>query len=118
MRLLKAAAAILFGLVGAAEAQSARLLGDWRTASQQLTLKAGEFNGYGGCNRIGGRFTVAGASIRFDMTFATRRFCNPGSAGEARFLAALAAVRSYRLASGRLVLLDAAGAVRVTLRRG
>lgn len=55
------------------------------------------------CNRGGGSWTTDGASLSFGPLAMTRVMCPPGSLHD-RFVAALASVRSFVLADGRLRL--------------
>jgi heat shock protein HslJ len=85
-----------------------------------LTVDAGRASGTGGCNNFGatvqdlGRLTrevrngrahmISKGALRFGSISATRIFCGPGSAQEARFFAALDQVRFYRLGRSELRL--------------
>jgi heat shock protein HslJ len=64
--------------------------------------------GYAGCNSYFGEVRISARSMRFLDVGQHLVGCEPRSMEqEQRFMAALVAVRSYRLESGRLVLLDA-----------
>jgi heat shock protein HslJ len=76
-----------------------------------------------GCNRILGKPVIDGARIAFGPMAATRRACfGPVADLETKYLAALDAVRSWRVQENlqndaTLTLLDASGAPLVTLAR-
>jgi putative lipoprotein len=78
----------------------------------------GRAHGTGGCNRFTGGVTLSGASLRFGAMAQTNMACEEAAmAQEARFHAALAATRSFRIDGGTLLLLDAAGAATMRLAR-
>jgi putative lipoprotein len=78
----------------------------------------GRAYGTGGCNRFTGGVTLSGASLRFGAMAQTNMACEEAAmAQEARFHAALAATRSYRIEDGRLLLLDEGGAPVMRLAR-
>lgn len=62
-----------------------------------LLLRDGRVNGFAGCNSFFGGYTVDGAALRFSELGATRKACATGMELESRYLAALEAVRAYRL---------------------
>jgi len=72
----------------------------------------GRVSGSSGCNRYTGGYRLDGASLRFDRMAGTMMACERPALSdqERRFHAALAEVRSWRIESGMLALLDAAGA--------
>ncbi len=72
--------------------------------------------GWGGCNRIMGRYTLEGATLRFDGIAGTRRACLQEDGAEDRFLAALSGVRGWRIEGGVLKLLSAGGGTLLDLR--
>lgn len=76
-------------------------------------FEGGRVDGTDGCNRYGAPYLVAGAAINIDSRgIATQMACAPEvmqRAGE--FMAALYAARSYRIDSGHLWMLGAAGHV-------
>jgi len=78
-----------------------------------LRLDAAErrAGGTGGCNRFGGGYELDGAKLRFREMASTQMACEHGMETEAAYYAALGRVRRWRLAAGRLELLDDAGAV-------
>lgn len=72
----------------------------------------GRAHGTGGCNRFNGGYVLDGAALRFAPAAQTNMACEPAAMDqEARFHAALAATRAWRIVEGRLLLTDAAGAV-------
>jgi heat shock protein HslJ len=84
----------------------------------RLDDKELRLNGYGGCNRIMGRFVLEGSALRFDRIAGTRRACLEDDGGEDRFLAALAGVRGWRIEGGVLKLLSEGGGTLLDLRPG
>ena len=80
----------------------------------------GSVSGSGGCNRMGGRASIAGDRITFGNIVATMKACPPAVMNqEGRFLSALRSVRSWRLdpAARKLTLLDEAGRALVVFSR-
>ena len=84
-----------------------------RQQAPDLTLDAGEKQvaGNGGCNRFTGSYRLDGASLSFGALAATMRMCVAGMELEQGYLAALGSAAGWRIAGGRLELLDAGGAV-------
>jgi putative lipoprotein len=86
-------------------------------------LEDGRVSSTVGCNRILGKPGIDGARIKFGPMAATRRACFGSVADlETRYLAALDAVRSWRVEENfqngaTLTLLDASGAPVVALAR-
>lgn len=74
--------------------------------------------GYGGCNRLMGRFVLDGAQLRFDGIASTRRACLQEDGAEDRFLAALSGVRGWRIDGNVLKLLSDSGGTLLDLRPG
>jgi len=66
----------------------------------------GKLLGSTGCNRMNGSFNLSGKSISLDPGAVTKMAC-PGD-GEGKFLNALGAVNSFKLAGDELTLLDGA----------
>ncbi|RIX76567.1 META domain-containing protein [Acidovorax cavernicola] len=89
-------------------------------AQLQFDRNSGRVSGSGGCNRVTGSFTRAGVSLKLGQMAATRMACADPvrGANEAQFLAALQNTTSYRLAPGRLALLDASGRTVALLSSG
>jgi heat shock protein HslJ len=92
--------------------------------SAQSTIafeSAGKVTGSGGCNRMFGAAKVAGDNMTFASFVTTRMACAPPAVmqQEQKFLAALAATRTFRFTGTALRLYDASGAelVRFTERR-
>lgn len=78
----------------------------------------GRAHGTGGCNRFTGGYVQEGAALRFGPAAQTNMACEAAAMEqEARFHAALAAVRAWRIEGAGLLLLDAGGAVRMRLAR-
>ncbi len=79
---------------------------------------AGRAHGTGGCNRFTGGIEADGASLRFGPAAQTNMACEPAAMDqEARFHAALARVRSWRVQDRGMLLADDAGAVVMRLVR-
>lgn len=89
-------------------------------AQLQFDRNSGRVSGSGGCNRVTGSFTRAGVSLKLGQMAATRMACADPvrGANEAQFLSALQNTASYRLAPGRLALLDASGRTVALLSSG
>jgi len=89
-------------------------------AQLQFDRNSGRVSGSGGCNRVSGSFTRAGVSLKLGQMAATRMACADPvrGANEAQFLSALQSTASYRLAPGRLALLDAGGRTVALLSSG
>lgn len=75
----------------------------------RLMLADGRVAGTSGCNRLAGTYTRAQSSLRFGAVAGTRMMCADGMEVERDFLAMLEAVAGWRVQSGQLELLDAAG---------
>jgi putative lipoprotein len=89
-----------------------------RAAQIRLDDKEPRFVGYGGCNRLLGRYTLEGARLRFEGIAASRRACADDDGSEDRFLAALGGVRGWRIEGGKLKLLSEGGGTLLDLRPG
>jgi heat shock protein HslJ len=75
-----------------------------------LTFHEGRIAGTAGCNRYFASYSVKGDSLKLGPAGATKMMCpEPQMTVEDAFLAALARVRTYRVADGRLVLTPAEG---------
>jgi heat shock protein HslJ len=75
-------------------------------------------SGSSGCNRYTGVLTAAGSELRVGDVAMTRMACPPAVMEvESRFVTALEAVRSYRLAGDTLELADRSGRRRLRLGR-
>lgn len=78
----------------------------------------GRFASTIGCNRIGGKPTIAGRQLRFGPMMSTRMACIPPlDQVERQYLAALEAARGYRLEGSKLIFVGEGGALLVTLER-
>lgn len=88
-----------------------------RAPTLRLDAAARRAGGRGGCNQFGGGYELEGASLRFAALASTRMACEHGMEIESDYFAALARVRGWRLAAGRLELLDGSGRVLATFER-
>ena len=131
-RVVAVAAALVLAGCGSARAVEAV---EWRaeevlaepipdTLQVTLQLEAGRAFGRGGCNRFTGGVDLAPAdatrgSLRFGAIAGTRMACPPPQmALEQKVFAAFEATTAYQVdATGRLRLLDAAGATLMVLVR-
>lgn len=78
----------------------------------------GRFASTVGCNRIAGKPTHSASGLSFGPMMTTRMACPPPlDQTEGAYLAALEAVRGYRLEGASLFLVGDDGEARVTLRR-
>ncbi|MGJ7526907.1 META domain-containing protein [Variovorax sp. GB1P17] len=89
-------------------------------AQLQFDRSSGRVSGSGGCNRVSGSFTRSGITLKIGQLASTRMACADPTRGanEAQFLSALQSTASYRLAPGRLALLDAGGRTVAILSSG
>jgi len=69
-----------------------------------LTSPDNQASGFAGCNRFTGSYEVAGNELHFGPLAATRMACATGMELEDKYLAALGAVRQYRLGANQLEL--------------
>lgn len=88
----------------------------------QTTLEFGpdgKVSGRGGCNRYSGTVEVEGASIIVGQLISTKMACAPALMDqESKFLAAMQAVRTYKMTpENKLVLSDASGVQRLRFSR-
>ena len=68
---------------------------------------SGRFSGDGGCNRLGGSFTQAGAALTLGQAIRTMMACiGPGMDIEQRLVDALQRVKSWAIADRVLTLGD------------
>ncbi|CAN5884114.1 hypothetical protein BH18ACI5_BH18ACI5_26650 [soil metagenome] len=77
--------------------------------SLTLQVNALRLSGSGGCNRIMGTYELNGQSLRFGPVVGTRMSCLNGMDTEVAFIAALAQIKSWRIAGSVLQLMDAGG---------
>lgn len=90
-----------------------------RAAHIRLDEKEARLSGYGGCNRLMGRFVLEGSRLRFEGLASTRRACVDDDGGaEDRFITALSGVRGWRIEGGVLKLLSEGGGTLLDLRPG
>jgi heat shock protein HslJ len=84
-----------------------------------LRFEDGVASGTDGCNRYSGAYTASGLQLQFDGSMATTMMaCTDPLMEQANaFTAALAQVRSYRIAAGQLILLSADDALLANLKR-
>jgi copper homeostasis protein (lipoprotein) len=82
-----------------------------RRREPRLVLRSEDrrMNGYGGCNRLMGEYSLDGDSIRFSQIGTTKMACVEGDETELALLAALERARRWRLIGRHLDLLDDAG---------
>lgn len=88
----------------------------------QSTLEFGtdkrRVSGRGGCNRYGGSVNLSGGSLLMSELFSTKMACAPALMDqETKFMAALQAVRTFRMDGDKLVLVDATGKARLRFAR-
>lgn len=113
-----------------AAAASDGLTGKWRivavggaegldvSKAQAEFAANGRFSSTIGCNRIAGKPLVSGQKLAFGPMMTTRMACPPPlDTVERQYLAALEAVRAYRLAGKTLVFLGDGGEALVTLEK-
>jgi heat shock protein HslJ len=107
-------AASLLGTSWVAEEIDGR--GVERIGSTVTFETAQRINGDTGCNRYFGEFLPGEGTIALKPTGTTRIACAPPiMEQERRFLDGLAAASAFRLADGKLLLLDEGGRVRMRL---
>ncbi len=116
---------------GAPEAGDGQRLADsvWQVAaidgrpslpgvSSTMAIRSDLIGGSTGCNRYSARLERSGSALSIGPVAATKMACAPPAMEqEAKLIAALQRVRSYRLEDGELVLLDVQGGERVRLVR-
>jgi heat shock protein HslJ len=76
-------------------------------------------SGTDGCNRYSGAYTASELQLQFDSSMATTMMActDPLMEQASAYLAALAQVRSYRIAAGQLILLSADNTLLANLQR-
>ena len=86
-------------------------------APSTIVFDAGQkIAGRAGCNRYFGRFEQSGDAVTIKPAGSTRMACPPDVMDqEGKFLSALEAVKTARRESGKLLLLDGSGRVRMRL---
>lgn len=87
-------------------------------------LANGTVNGYTGCNRLFGEFTIEEGKIQFIQIATTRRFCAPSNDTtlaptqlESQFLSLIDGKCDYTLANGGLLLSNPETSVKATMTR-
>ncbi len=113
----------------AAQTEQAPLSGQWQItrignirpgAGSTLRFNPAEqhFNASVGCNTLGGNFSQSGHTLRFGETVTTLMGCPQAVHEQERLLATtiLPKVAAYRIANGRLELLDSANQVLLQAR--
>lgn len=80
-----------------------------REAYLILSAEDGRVTGSGGCNRIAGSYNANERSLRFTGIASTRMACTRGMDTESNFLNALEQVRSWKILSRQLELMDGSG---------
>jgi heat shock protein HslJ len=78
---------------------------DGQPATLTLTPAGTRANGYAGCNRFFGSYTLAGSALKFGLLGMTRMACPGSDTLETSYTKALAATTSQRLTKGKLELL-------------
>jgi heat shock protein HslJ len=73
----------------------------------QLDPESHRVSGSGGCNRLTGGYELSGASLRFTQMAMTRMACLHGGDTESHFVQALDEAKTWKIVSGRLLLIDA-----------
>ncbi|WP_158224720.1 YbaY family lipoprotein [Agaribacterium haliotis] len=75
-----------------------------------LKLSEGQANGYGGCNRFMGGYSLEGSKITLGPLASTKMLCQgDGQKNEDLYLPALSQVSSYQAAAESLVFFDKSG---------
>jgi heat shock protein HslJ len=82
---------------------------DRREPYMVLRSEDGRVDGFTGCNRLSGGYTLDGSAIEFSQMASTLMSCAEGADTERRFTAALGTARSWRLVGHHLELLDEGG---------
>jgi heat shock protein HslJ len=87
-------------------------------------LANGTVNGYTGCNRLFGEYTIADGKINFAQMATTRRFCAPTNDSliapselESQFLSLINSKCDYTLTSGGLSLSNPETGIKATMTR-
>jgi heat shock protein HslJ len=78
----------------------------------------GQISGFGGCNSIGGSYSVHGDQLQIGALYSTLIGCldTVVTSQEASFYAALPRVQTYQIAGTVLTLTDVGGQVQLTFR--
>lgn len=78
---------------------------DGQPATLTLTAAGTRANGYAGCNKFFGSYTLTGSSLKFGLLGMTRMACSGPEALESAYTKALEATTGQRMAKGKLELL-------------
>jgi len=78
---------------------------DGQPATLTLTAAGTRANGYAGCNRFFGSYTLTGSALRFGPLGMTRMACSGTEALETDYVKALEATTGQRAVKGKLELL-------------
>jgi len=78
---------------------------DGQPATLTLTAAGTRANGYAGCNRFFGSYTLTSSALKFGLLGMTRMACAGSDALESAYTKALEATTSQRLKGGKLELL-------------
>jgi heat shock protein HslJ len=73
----------------------------------QLDPESHRVSGSGGCNRLSGGYELAGNHLKFTQMAMTRMACIHGGDTETNFVKALDEVTAWKIANGKLLLMDA-----------
>ena len=85
--------------------------GGARAPTLQFEADTARVEGFAGCNRWFGTYTVDGRALRFGSIGMTRMACTEGMQLEQQFAAALEATRRYELSGAQLTLVGESGPV-------
>lgn len=67
-----------------------------------LQLESGKVSGSGGCNRIGGSYTLAGNTLTVAQLFSTKMYCKEVDQLESMFLSRLGKSKTYSIQGSQL----------------
>ena len=85
------------------------LVGDAQRAAHLILKAPNALTGFGGCNRLGGRYVLKGGKLSFRGTVATRMACLDGMDAESGLLKALQATTNWSIEGQYLHLFDDGG---------
>lgn len=92
------------------EGQDVEVLNDTRTAYIRLEENEKDVDGFTGCNKISGSYTLSGEQLQLSELSTTRMAC-PDMEAENRLMNALRRVNNYKLSGDLLTLFDGEKAV-------
>lgn len=72
----------------------------------EVAVDAETFSGFSGCNNYTGSYTLEGTTVAFGNSASTRKNCDGAMDLEARYLAMLASVATWRMENQQLVVGD------------